>query len=213
MSENEGNTGAAPTAAAAAAKDVETVKMSDGRLVDFAGKRKLLKTSTVSEDGKSVTTVFDFRNAETRKVTLNTTSPLLFKFAGHGVEQKIGDETAGIEDVDDATLAVDELLERLGKGEWTMRVEGKGFAGSSVLAQALVEFTGKTADQIRELMKGLSQAEKMGLRADPEIKPIIDKIEAAKAAKAGGSKVDTKAILGKLKSAAVPAAPTAGPTQ
>ncbi len=179
---------------------VETVKMQDGRLVDFAGKRKLLKSSEVAADGNAVTTVLDFRNGETRKVTLTKDSALVLRFAGHGVEQKLGDETAGIDDVDDCVIAVDDLLSRLGKGEWTIRTDGKGFAGSSVLAQALVEYTGKTAEQVRELMKGLSQAEKMGLRADPEIKPIIDKIEAAKAAKAGGAKgVDTKAILGKLK--------------
>lgn len=198
---SEGNEAGNGTAAGEKTS-VETVKMQDGRLVDFAGKRKLLKTSTVAEDGSTVETVFDFRNGETRKVTLNRSSPLLMKFAGHGVEQKLGDETAGIDDVDDAVIAVDDLLERLSKGEWTMRVEGKGFAGSSVLARALVEYTGKTAEQVREIMKGLSQAEKMGLRADPEIKPIIDRIEAEKAAKAGGSKVDTKAILGKLKGAA-----------
>jgi len=197
---NDGNEGQATGQTAAGDKtSVETVKMTDNRLVDFAGKRKLLKESTVSEDGNSVEVRFDFRNGETRKVTLTKDSPLLMKFAGHGVEQKLGDETAGLDDVEDCVVAVDELLERLAKGEWTMRVEGKGFAGSSVLARALVEYTGKTAEQVRELMKGLTQAEKMGLRADPEIKPIIDRIEAEKAAKAGGSKVDTKAILGKLR--------------
>lgn len=190
------------TETAGSAKDssnVETVKMQDGRLVDFAGKRKLLKTSTVSEDGNSVETVLDFRNGETRKVTLRKDSALVLRFAGHGVEQKLGDETAGVEDVDDAVIAVDELIDRLGKGEWTIRTEGKGFAGSSVLAKALVEFTGKSAEQVRDLMKGLTQAEKMGLRADPEIKPIIDRIEAEKAAKAGGSKADLAGIKAKLK--------------
>ncbi len=198
---NDGNAATSTPAVKGEAK-IESIQMKDGRVVDFAGKRKLLKESTVAEDGKSVEVRLDFRNGETRKVRLGETSPLLFKFAGHGVEQKLGDETAGEDDVDDALLAVDDLLDRLAKGEWTQRTDGKGFAGQSVLAQALVTYTGKTMEQVRELMKGLSQAEKMGLRADPEIKPIIDKIEAEKAAKAGGAgKVNVGAIKDKLRAA------------
>lgn len=194
MSENE--TSASAPAKAAKESNIETVTMSDGRIVDFAGKRKLLKESIVAEDGSGVKVRFDFRNGQTRTVNVTKESSLCMKFAGHGVEQKIGDETAGLDDVDDAVEAVDELLERLGKGEWTMRAEGGGFAGSSVLLRALVEYSGKSTEQIKEFLKGMSQAEKIGLRSDPEIKPIVERLEAEKAAK--GSKVDTKALLGKL---------------
>ena len=71
---------------------VETVTMTDGRVVDFAGKRKLLKESSVSADGK-VQVRLDFRNGETRLFTLPDS--LLTKFAAHGAEQKLGDEIAG----------------------------------------------------------------------------------------------------------------------
>lgn len=200
MTEAQGTTA---TAADAKAKkketEVESVKMADGRTVDFAGKKRLLKESTVAEDNKSVEVRLDFRNGQTRKITLNANSPLLFRFAGHGVEQKLGDETAGLEDVDDATEAVDDLIARLAKGEWTSRVEGGGFAGSSVLAQALVEYSGKTLDEVRAFLKDMKQAEKMGLRQDPDIKPIVERIEAEKAAKASkDSKVDTAALKSKL---------------
>ena len=47
---------------------VETVTMTDGRVVDFAGKRKLLKESSVNADGK-VQVRLDFRNGETRLFT------------------------------------------------------------------------------------------------------------------------------------------------
>ena len=46
------------------AKEVESVKMSDGRTVDFVGKRKLLKDTII--DGSNVSVRLDFRNGETR---------------------------------------------------------------------------------------------------------------------------------------------------
>ena len=172
---------------------VETVPMSDGRIVDFAGKRKLLKESSVTADGK-VAVRLDFRNGETRLFTLP--DALLNKFAAHGAEQKLGDEIAGLTDVEDCVLAVDELIDRLYNGEWSVKREANGMAGTSVLVRALVEHTGKTVEQIKQFLSGKSQAEKVALRNNPKIKPIVERIEAEKASKKAN--VDTDAMLGEL---------------
>lgn len=172
---------------------VETVTMTDGRIVDFAGKRKLLKESSVTADGK-VQVRLDFRNGETRLFTLPDN--LLNKFAAHGAEQKLGDEIAGLNDVEDCVLAVDELIDRLYNGEWCVKREANGMAGTSVLVRALVEHTGKTVEQIKQFLSGKSQAEKVALRNNPKIKPIVERIEAEKASKKAN--VDTDAMLGEL---------------
>lgn len=172
---------------------VETVTMTDGRVVDFAGKRKLLKESSVNADGK-VQVRLDFRNGETRLFTLPDN--LLAKFAAHGAEQKLGDEIAGLNDVEDCVLAVDELIDRLYNGEWSIKREANGMAGTSVLVRALVEHTGKTVEQIKQFLNGKSQAEKVALRNNPKIKPIVERIEAEKASKK--TNVDTDAMLGEL---------------
>ena len=172
---------------------VETVTMTDGRVVDFAGKRKLLKESSVTADGK-VQVRLDFRNGETRLFTIPDN--LLNKFAAHGAEQKLGDEIAGLNDVEDCVLAVDELIDRLYNGEWSVKREANGMAGTSVLVRALVEYTGKTVEQIKQFLSGKSQAEKVALRNNPKIKPIVERIEAEKASKKAN--VDTDAMLGEL---------------
>jgi hypothetical protein len=182
------------TAPAKAAREVEKVTMSDGREVEFVGKRKLLKETIIEGDGVAVR--LDFRNGES--ILFPIPEAMLFQFAGHGAEQKLGDETAGTEDVDDMVLAVQELVDRLNKGEWSTRREGSGFAGTSVLLRALVEHSGRTVEQVKAFLTGKTQAEKMALRNSPKIKPIVDRLESEKLAKAG--KVDTDALLAGLDS-------------
>lgn len=172
---------------------VETVTMEDARIVEFAGKRKLLKSSTVTPEGQ-VAIRLDFRNGATRLFTVPDS--LLNKFAAHGAEQKLGDEIAGLDDTDDCVMAVDELIDRLYNGEWGVKREANGMAGTSVLARALVELTGKTREQIKDFLAGKTQAEKVALRNSAKVKPIVERIESEKVQK--GSKVDTEALLGEL---------------
>ena len=183
------------------AVQVETVTMSDGRLVEFAGKKKLLKESFVTADGE-VQVRLDFRNADTRLFTIP--AAMVNKFAAHGAEQKLGDEIAGLKapgggeaDIEDCVLAIDELIDRLYNGEWSQKREANGLAGTSVLLRALVQHTGKTVEQIKAFLAGKSQAEKTALRNNPKIKPLIEAIEAEKASK-GKATVDTDALLDEL---------------
>jgi hypothetical protein len=178
--------------------EVETVEMADGRKVDFPGKRKMLKESFI-DDGGNIAVRIDFRNGATRTFPLHAS--LVTKFAAHGAEQKYGDETAGLDDVDDMLMAVDKLHSRLNPSDgtepaWTMEREGSGMAGTSVLARALSEAKGTPIEKVREFLSKKTQAEKIALRNNPLIKPIVERIEAEKAAKT--AKVDTNAMLSEL---------------
>lgn len=178
---------------AKAKTEVTTVTMSDQRKVDFAGKRKLLKESFDLENG-DLAVRLDFRNGETRLFTLS--EALMAKFATHGAEQKLGDEIAGLDDVDDCVIAIDELIARLDSGTWGTERESNGLAGTSVLARALAEVKGLAIDKVKEFLKGRTQAEKVALRNNPAVKPVVERIEAEKANK--GPKIDTDALLNAL---------------
>ena len=180
---------------------VTTVKMSDDRLVDFAGKKQMLKESFVTADGK-VQVRLDFRNGETRLYTVP--DALMLKHAAHGAEQKLGDEIAGLKkadgsdaDIEDKILAIDELVDRLYGGEWNTRKESSGMAGTSVLIRALCELYSKPVEAIKTFLKDKSQAEKMALRNNAKVKPIVERLEAERVAKAG-SKVDSDGLLAGL---------------
>lgn len=168
----------------------EVVNFSDGRNVEFAGKKKMLKESFMPE-GSSPYVRFDFRNGESRIFTIPDS--LVTRLALHGAEQKIGDETAGETDVDDMVLAVDEIIERLSKGEWNARREGGGMSGTSILLKAMCEVTGKSIEAIKAFLSERTQQEKIALRNSPRFKTVVQRLEEEKAAKAG--KIDTNALL------------------
>lgn len=170
---------------------VETVKMTDERLVDFPGKRKLSKESFIAPDG-SVSTRLDFRNGETRTFTIP--AKMFARFAAHGAEQKLGDEIAGVEDLDDAILAIDELTERLSAGEWGVKRESSGIAGSSILLRAIVEVTGKSVEKVREYLKTKSPAWKLAARESEKFAAVVKRLESEKASKRPAVVVDTAEI-------------------
>ena len=180
---------------------INAVKMDDGRTVDFAGKRKMLKESIFDEKTGDISIRLDFVNGETRLFKLP--SSLLAKFAAHGAEQKLGDEIAGLSDVEDAIIAIDELTTRLEAGKWGQTRESNGLAGASTLAKALAEHSGKDLATIKAYLAGKTQAEKVALRNNPSVQPIVLRIETEKAAKSKASGkekavIDTDALLGEL---------------
>lgn len=179
--------------AARAKPVVETVEMEDGRKVDFVGKRKMLKETVFNEHGHVDYIRIDFRNG--RVVKFHIPTNLFHRFAGHGAEQKLGDEVAGTEDVDDMVLEVEELAKRLHAGEWNVKREAGGMAGTSILLKALLELAGgkKTVEQVKEYLSGKTQAEKLALRNSAKLKPIVERLEAEKVAKS--ARVDTEALL------------------
>jgi hypothetical protein len=191
---NDVETPVAPTPTKRPAPEVEVVTMEDGSKVEFVGKKKMLKSHSISDSGE-IKVRFDFRSGQ---VLLWSLPPVLIpKLAAHGAEQKLGDQAAGVEDVDDMFMEIEELRDRLDKGgldAWSVTRESSGMAGTSVLLKALVELTSKPAGVVKEYLKGLTQAEKVALRASERVQPIVQRIEAAKANKG----IDTSALLAKL---------------
>jgi hypothetical protein len=142
----------------------------------------------------------DFINGETRKFAISANNALFGRLAAHGALQKLGDEVAGLEDVDDQVIAIEELISRLEGGEWgaeRKRGEGNAMAGLSVLAKALVQTSGKSPEAVREFLKSKTNAEKLALRDNPKLKPIIAELEAKKKQKPK-EEVDTDSMLDEL---------------
>lgn len=183
--------------------EVENVTMLDGRVVGFAGKRKMVK----EVNAEAGTVQFDFRNGESRTFTIPES--LLRDFAAHGASQKIGDETAGVESVDDMVVAVDAIIDRLLKGEWTAtRAAGDSFAGASIVIRAICEVTGKTVEEIKAFLQAKLDASKAKAEADGSTpltrkalydsfrKPgtktaeVIDRLEKEKLSKASSVEAD-----------------------
>jgi hypothetical protein len=187
-----------------AAPEIEKVTMEDSRVVEFVGKRRMLKESVFGDDGILTSVRFDFRNGRVLNYSPNRTVKtsdgkfLVEMFIGHGIEQKLGDETAGFDgpDLDDMVLDVEALIERLSKDpvEWSIRRTGDGMAGTSILLKALAELNPKQGiEGAKTFLKDKSMADKMALRQSPKLKPIVERLEAEKVAK--GSKIDAGALL------------------
>jgi hypothetical protein len=201
-----------------AAESGEAVKMSDGRTVIFPKSRKMQKESLFDAKGNWIGTRFDFRfevGEEYPENTLTVPAPepqdqvkvgdqtrsALHQLAAHGASQKFGDYAAGSgekgepADPEDMFEAVQRGIEQFTGGTWSERREGSGMSGTSVLLRAMVELAGgkKSIDDTRGYLKTLNKKQKDALRDDPRLRPIIDKLEAKKKAKA--EHIDTSSLL------------------
>lgn len=220
----QGNTGKGKPKA-----EVTMVKMSDGREVGFAGKRKVLKDTLIDESkiqvddngifiGKDAIKIrIDLRNGTTKLYPLALT--LVPKYAGHGGEQKFGDELASPADKpmseEDMEIALDDLHQQVNvEQNWSaVREGGGGFAGASVVVRALVEASGKTIDDVKKFLQGKLDAakakgEKLSRKdlydsfrnPNSKVGQIIKRMEEERLAKE--SKVDADAALSELGTAA-----------
>jgi len=216
---NEAETAVAP-AAKRPATEYTKVVMEDGREVIFAGKRKVNKETLIDESkiamegdivqlsAGAVSIRMDFRNGKTRTFPLPLA--LLAQFAGHGGEQKYGDELASPADKplseDDMVIAVEDLDTEIQKGNWgRARSSGGGVSGASIVVQALMEATGKDQAAIKAYLdkkiastEGLTRQALYASFRVPGTKTgaIIARLEAEKAAKS--SKVDADAELANI---------------
>jgi len=191
------------------------VVMTDGRTVQFPGKRKMLKERLIErgagEEVEKVGVRFDFRNGNTFSAYIPEAH--LYESAAHGYAQMLGDCVAGLRNEDgtpagedDMQLEIEGLHERLSApgANWNEVSEGGGFGGASVLMKALMEWSGMAVEQVKEFLKGKTQAEKLALRDKADkpgktqltIKQIVERLEAEKKSKAAA--VDTDALLAGL---------------
>lgn len=194
------------------------VTMEDGRKVSFAGKRKLNK-ETLIDDSKiviegdvmqiqagAVSIRMDFRNGTTR--TFPIPLGMLAKFAGHGAEQKYGDELASPASnplsEEDMVLAVEDLDKEIQAGNWGKgrSAGGGGVSGASIVVQAIMEATGKDLATVKDYLdKKIASTEGLTRRAlydsfrvaGTKTGIIIKRMEDEKLAKT--AKVDADAAL------------------
>ena len=200
-----------------------TVKMTDGREVQFAGKRKVNKETVIDEskialdekdgllqfDPGAVSIRMDFRNGETRLISLPLSQ--MARFAGHGGEQKFGDELATPADKplseEDMVIAIDDLNAEIQAGKWGKgrAAGGGGVSGASLVVQALMEVTGKDMATIKAyLQKKLDSDKELTRRAlydsfrvaGTKTGIVIKRLEDAKLAKS--AKVDADAELANI---------------
>ena len=202
--------------------EYQEVAMTDGRKVSFAGKRKVVKETVLDESkivvegdvmqvqAGAISIRMDFRNGETRLMPLPLS--LLARFAGHGAEQKYGDELATTADKplteEDMVLAIDDLNAQIQSGKWGAgRAAGQGgsVSGASIVVQAICEATGKDLATVKAyLQKKLDSDEGLTRRAlydsfrvaGTKTGVIIKRLEEAKLAKT--AKVDADEALGEI---------------
>jgi len=194
------------------------VKMEDGRTVSFAGKRKLNKETLVDDtkvvvegdvmqvQAGAVSIRMDFRNGTTRTFALPL--GMLAKFAGHGAEQKYGDELASPASnplsEEDMVLAVEDLDKEIQAGNWGKgrSAGGGGVSGASIVVQAIMEATGKDLATVKDYLdKKIASTEGLTRRAlydsfrvaGTKTGIIIKRMEDEKLAKT--AKVDADAAL------------------
>lgn len=208
-----GANGAAAEAAKAPAKKTEyfAVTMTDGRVVQFPGNRQADKTIEVNVEAGTVSVRWDFRNGETRMISSTELDPeTKLRALGHGLSQKGGDEYSGEKLVDDMVIALDDVLERVRKGEWTQaKGAGDSFSGASLVIKAICEVTGKSMDAVKAFLSGKLEAAKAKgeklTRADlyasfknPESKTgaVIERLEREQRAKS--SKMDANTLLSEI---------------
>lgn len=170
------------------------VVMSDGRTVKFPENTKVKKEVLQDEKGVPTGVRFDFANGKTETITTEDAIKwgLYERYAVHGISQKHGDSYASKDSVDDCYETFKETQLQCSQGKWT-EGGGGGGAGASVLLRALVEATGQPEEAVRATLSTLSQKEKLVLRGDPQLQPIIQRLEAEKA---GG--VDRAAVAAKF---------------
>ena len=175
------------------------VTLQDGTKVEFGERTKVLKQSFIDATSGELVVKFVFRNGEVRDFRMPADHPLIAQAALHGLNQKLGDANASLDDVEDMVEAFEDMASRIDRGEWTERKGGDGLAGQSVLAKAMCEALSATKEQVKAMLATLSPSEKQALRKTSPIKEIVERLEAEKGTKAG---VDGAAILAKLKAAA-----------
>lgn len=164
-------------------------------VLEFGAKEKVKKMSSVKPDG-AIEVKFAFRNGQVRTFDMGPADPLYSRAAMHGLDQKFGDEFAGLADPDDCVLAFEDLATRIGSGEWNMARQSDGMAGVSILAKALVRLTGKTIEQVKEGLKSLTAAQKAALRKQPAVAKVINELEEEREArKPTDKRIDADALL------------------
>jgi hypothetical protein len=172
--------------------DSTKVVMVDGREVNFGKKQKLDKEILRDAENSPSGVRIGFKNGSVVTVMFEDIPANVLEYAkAHGLVQKLGDEAASADDVDEAEAKISALAERLKAGQWTGAGGGIGF--DTILVAALQEFSGMTREDVIKTLREMKPNERQALKADESIKPIYDRMETEKA-----KGVDSSALLAKF---------------
>lgn len=180
------------TTPTATERKVTQVTAEDGNTYEFGEKAKVKKQSSI--DGSKVVVKFVFRNGAVRSTEFAPDHALFVRLAQHGADQKIGDEFAGLDDPEDCVVAFEQISERLQAGEWSEKKQSEGLAGSSMLARALAEVTGKPLADVKAKLATTPNEVKKAMGLQKEVKAVIERIKAERDERKG-NKVDADAAL------------------
>lgn len=174
-------------------RKVTQVAAEDGQSYEFGEKAKVKKLSSMKEDG-TIVVKFVFRNGAVRSSEFAPNHPIIPRCAQHGLDQKVGDEFAGLEDPEDCVVAFEQITERLQRGEWTEKRQSEGLAGTSLLARALVEVTGKSMAEVKEKLAATPKEAKAAIAKQKAVATVIQRMKDERDAKKGTA-VDADAAL------------------
>ena len=124
-------------------------------------------------------------------------SALFVKAAAHGLDQKYGDEFAGLDDVEDCVEAFEALAARISRGEWTEKRVSDGMAGTSLLVRALAEVSGKPLDEVKAKLADATKEQKAAVSRQAKVAAVIAKLKLERDTKKGKA-VDADAALSEL---------------
>jgi len=173
--------------------DAVAITLKDTRVVKFGKGEKIRKEILWTPEGIPHAIRFDGRNGETLTVPVVAFPAAVQQQAtAHGFSQKIGDEYADMDAVDDCWETLLEIVQRLIGGAW--KGDRAGFAGISILLKACMKaFPEKTEADVRGILKGLKPEEKTALKNSEKVKPFVEEIERERA-----KTVDVDATLAKF---------------
>jgi hypothetical protein len=98
----------------------------------------------------------------------------------HGIRQKVGDTTAGEENVSAAVANVQEAIKRLLAGDLTSHRESSG-PKTTDLSEALHRATKQPLERCIEVIASMTKEQKLDLRKSPRIAVELKKIELERA--------------------------------
>jgi hypothetical protein len=123
--------------------------------------------------------------------------PMITQLALHGLSQKIGDAAAGFSKAEDfrgAFGAMQAVLDGLVQDVWTTRG-----SGNSDLIEALVELgMASDAEDGAAMVGALDEATMKAVQAHPEVKAVVRRLQAERAAEAAKAAIDSAPDLSAL---------------
>lgn len=141
---------------------------------------KLSKEALFEDNGSLLSLELTYADGTTRSVM--PPAALLPQAAAFGFLAKLGGLGEAGEDLSALKAEVEDLIAQWNRGEWRQRAEGG--SGTSIIQKALMEYRGKTANEIRDFLATKTMQQKEDMKRIPGLAPIVARLEAEAAAKA-----------------------------